>query len=519
MASSRRALLILALVPLLSVGALATTSASFTDTIAVDGNVAATGSLEPSTLTPGEITSGSAELTWDAAPSGGLTPEYTLTRTGLDDTDPVVVYEGADTAYADPGSIPAELRNLEISEVAAGGLHTCAIADQAVYCWGENNRGQLGDGTTSGRFTPMEVQGLPGRPLSIAAGSTHSCAITIDGTYCWGNNDDGQLGDGTDVQSETPVAVEGLPQPLHEVAPGSNYTCGLSDTDVHCWGSNTQSQLGVEGIDGSDTPVLVRGFPGTPAGLSVGSVHACAIAGEAVHCWGAGGVRLGDGTSADRAAPGPVVNLEGAPLEVAAGSHHSCAVTTQGAFCWGNNGQGQLGDGSTTNHVPVPVPVEELPGEPISIQPSGDHTCGVTTTGTYCWGFGAFGRLGNGGHQSSPTPSAVQLPAGVSATLLTAGSSHTCATTDDGVRCWGNNTQGQLGIFTPPRDASRAFPVLVTPPQGLRCAAGATLIPDTENCTLVADADYTYTLTTRIGSWDAVSESLTVTTAPTPETS
>jgi len=245
--------------------------------------------------------------------------------------------------------------------VTTGNGHSCAVtADGGVKCWGDNSHGQLGDGTTSTRPTPVDVVGLAQGAVAVEAGWDSSCALLDSGEVkCWGDNSQGQLGDGTTTDRLTPVSVIGLTESARSLAMGWYHSCVVTVGGVvKCWGSNGDGQLGDGSRTGSYAPVSVVGLSGGVSRVTAGGNHTCALtSSEIVLCWGnnwAG--QIGDGTTLDRLTPVTVSGLSGGTRDVACDGYHTCAVTASGAVkCWGSNEHGQLGDGASPRFVPTDV--------------------------------------------------------------------------------------------------------------------------------------------------------------------
>ena len=366
---------------------------------------------------------------------------------------------GAPVAVATAPSAPSDARPR--ARIVTGGRHTCLLStDGRGYCWGSNDRGQLGTGSVGRTSTPALIASTQ-RFTTVAPGLSHSCALDGQGAaWCWGENSHGQLGERTTTARDTPARVAGDHE-FRAVAAGAAHSCGLDLGGVAwCWGANNAGQLGNDETQDRAVPVAVktsRRFVSLYAGWN----FTCALdADRLATCWGDDGSgQLGDGGSANRRTPvGVQGNLSFATLS--AGNSHACGVTTGGAtLCWGGNSGGQLGDGSTSDRS---APVRVASESPFtSVTTGAVHSCALTADGeAFCWGRNTYGQLGEGGTQDRSAP--VRVAGGHVFSSIRAFGSHTCgATTSGEAFCWGYNLDGQLGDGT---RTHRTRPVYVERP-------------------------------------------------------
>ncbi len=277
----------------------------------------------------------------------------------------------------------------------AGGLgHTCWVSPAGgVECWGLNDAGQLGDGTTIDRAYPAPVYGLGPDPIfAVGTGEAFSCALSVVGAlYCWGDNAQGQLGDGTRISSLEPIAVLGLGGTVESFSPGREHVCAvLSGNTAKCWGDNTTGQLGNGNFVDRLLPTPVAGLGGLVDGLASGYDHTCAVTiSSDAYCWGQNNLgQLGDGTFIQRVQPTGVVGLSpsgtriGFVAQMAAGEFHTCSTTPTGTvFCWGDNLSGQVGNANLgTLHV-FPAIVAGIGVAVSQIEAGEAFTCVVDTAG------------------------------------------------------------------------------------------------------------------------------------------
>jgi len=357
---------------------------------------------------------------------------------------------------------------------------------------GYGNAIDVGDAPTRLPFTAGDVP-LPFDPMTnlptdpvvqLVAGNNHTCVLQASGLiYCWGDNQFGQLGynrtdnlgDGEPVTSFGYVTVGG---PATRIAAGGDHTCAiLKGGALRCWGRNDFGQLGhgnTENIGDNETVDSAGNVdlgPGvTVKDLALGGFHTCALLTTgAVRCWGRNDFgQLGYGNTEALGDNEPInnlpdVSLTGTVQKLVAGDLHTCALTVAGTLrCWGLGQDGELGQdfpgffvfdnswGNQANEFPSTLPSDIDTGAPVTdVAAGGGHTCALSSDGQLkCWGFGGNGELGYGDFSDRFTPPAngVNLD-GVSAFAITAGEAHTCALRSNSTaRCWGQGADGRLGL-------------------------------------------------------------------------
>jgi len=288
-------------------------------------------------------------------------------------------------------------------QVSAGGFHTAAVrTNGTLWAWGRNNVGQLGDGTlTSSRLSPVSVVGGFTNWCQVSAGCFHTAAVRQNGTlWAWGYNSYGRLGDGTTTSKRSPVSVVGGFTDWCQVAASDFHTAAVRQNGtLWAWGRNNYGQLGDGTLTSSRlSPVSVVGGFTNWCQVSAGFNHTAAVrTNGTLWAWGSNGNgRLGNGTTTNRSSPVSVVGGFTDWCQVSAGCGFTAAVRQNGTlWAWGCNGAGRLGDDTTTDRS-SPVSVVGGFTDWCQVSAGCGFTAAVRQNGTlWAWGRNFSGQLGD----------------------------------------------------------------------------------------------------------------------------
>jgi alpha-tubulin suppressor-like RCC1 family protein len=345
-----------------------------------------------------------------------------------------------------------------VVHVMSGGMHSCAVtAESKVYCWGLNDRGQLGVSSSRHPLSSLALRvPIEQDVRAVTGGGSHSCAVDVRGdVWCWGDNSKSQL-DSTDADEIGPVKIA-LSGAAESVAAGTSHTCAVMRAGgVECWGFNCSGQAGTKkpascpeaGGNCTQDAAQVSGTANAVE-LCAGDNHTCSRnADGSIGCWGSFLITLSETTCgiAQCGTGQPLCTAEAtepfADLRVTAigcGGTAACVATETGVDCWGDNRSGPLLEGSMPGER-----VHTVDGAQQSVQASNDFACALSAAGVVrCWGTNYF--------DPSKRARASRVPATVikgieDAQAITVGLGHACALEKDGtIRCWGSNAVGQLG--------------------------------------------------------------------------
>jgi alpha-tubulin suppressor-like RCC1 family protein len=345
--------------------------------------------------------------------------------------------------------------SLETLSVGAG--HTCYVNPHGTAsCWGGNDHGQLGFGTSVDATQPSPVHGHTVF-VSISAGYEHTCAISASAqALCWGDDSSGQLGTTPPAPHAFPLnnPHTSVPTPVYgglsfrTISAGHDHTCGLTTKGMaYCWGDNEYGQLGTGSKVSSSIPVPVVGGH-TFRSVRAGMLFSCGVDDTgSLFCWGENSFgQLGDGSLIKKAIPVAVLsNLKFTSVSV--GDAHACAIATSGrAYCWGGTAEGVT---SLHGKNDSPIPVAVMGGLTFSSVSAGRGiTYAITQKGVaVSWGIGLDELALSEDEGPDNVPKRIFGTPKLLFKALAIGFAHACGlSVSDGIYCWGVNTHGQLGI-------------------------------------------------------------------------
>lgn len=438
------------------------------------------------------------EVIMDNLDNDGWRRRHSLAvRTAIFCASALALIASAATLHAQEQTTPIQVSGLsDVTAIATGRFYSLALkSDGSVWAWGDNQYGQLGDGTTISRSSPVQVSlsGVTG----IAAGDHHSLALRDNhdeqlpySVFAWGRNTSGQLGNGDATVQFATTPIQSKLNQLMAIAGGISHTLTLRDNyhtppswEAYTWGSNDQYQLGyhywprdyceywwqaVQRLDVYACPIAIA--------IAAGGAHNLAVTSDGkIWAWGNNDYgQLGNAGNTDQNGAILVKAADGTSdltdmVGIAAGAQHSLALRNDGTiWAWGYNGYGQLGDGYLYLSRNTPTAVCSPPGVmfsgAIAVAAGREHSLAIKSDGTvWAWGENTYGQLGDGSTTSRSSP--VQVVGLTDVTAVAGGRMHCLALKNDGtVWAWGDNHFGQLGAAVLGSRANNAkYPILHLP--------------------------------------------------------
>ena len=355
-----------------------------------------------------------------------------------------------------PGQFISPEGDLETIFVDDYALIDQYVATGSLWTWGSNGDGQLGDNTSTSKSSPVQTISGGTNWKQVACGKTiglnnFMAGIKTDGTlWTWGKAVFGNLGDNTSTSKSSPVQTISAGTNWNLVSAGYYYAAAIkTDGTLWTWGYNSNGQLGNNNITSYSSPIQTISAGTNWKQVSCGYQHIAAIKTDStLWTWGSNGNgQLGDNTSTPKSSPVQTVSGGTNWKLVACGQYHTAAIKTDGTlWTWGANSVGQLGDNSTTN---ASSPVQTVSGGTNwkSLASAGNITPAIKTDGTlWLWGAGTFGELGNSANTNRSSP--VQtVSGGTNWKSVNCGDNHVLAIKTDGTLwAWGlATTYGMLG--------------------------------------------------------------------------
>jgi len=350
-------------------------------------------------------------------------------------------------------------------------VRAATVQNGSGYAWGSNSSGQVGDGTTTNRTSPVPVLNMATGVSAVACGGSSCYAVQNGALYAWGSNNSTQLGDGTNTTRLTPVPINALSGGVSFIAGGNDHALALQNGAAYAWGSNLFGQLGVGTTrDSRSTPTPVVGLSSGVTAIAAGSSLSVAIQNGGAYAWGFNLFgQIGDGTTQERDSPVAVSGLGANVSAVAASDGFALAIQSGQVYAWGLNSRGQLGDGTTIDHH-TPELLASLGTGVTAIATGEDHALALVNGQVYAWGSESNGQLGNGISNSNFFRTTPALVSGLNnITDIAAGLYSSFALGSDGsLWDWGYDASGQLGLGD---TFDRSFPAHLLPPSGFRFAS------------------------------------------------
>ena len=368
-------------------------------------------------------------------------------------------------------ALPTPVPSLNAGALAAGSTHTSALVDVGVVEWGLSIAGgawlarpALEDGPRTSSASAVSVPGMPAPVRQLAIGYNFACALLADGTVrCWGGNERGELGDGTTEDRLQPTPVVGITNATQLVV-GIRHACVLlADGTVRCWGGSLFDEVGFATAARCGNAEACAPTPGQVGGITsarriaAGGSHTCVVlASGEMDCWGANEAgQLGVPLARSIVHPVPVPAVMN-PDQIALGNAFTCAVVDGVVRCFGANDGGQLGSPTLTTmtcgFTPCSVAPIDVPGlgraHVVELRTGFAHACVRLDDGRIaCWGQDSAFQLGVPPTLNTSVTRAVIVPGITNAAQLALGLTHTCVRAIDGsVSCFGDNSEGQLGL-------------------------------------------------------------------------
>ncbi|WP_455202508.1 RCC1 domain-containing protein, partial [Kaarinaea lacus] len=413
----------------------------------------ATGSIEDVVVTPTRVSSNLGWL-WVTARNThlcGIKTDHSLWCWGNNDKGQL----GTDTSAVNTQEQPVKVGNWnDWLSVSVGESHTCGIRQgHSLWCWGANDLGQIGDPSIS-MSSAIPIQLHPNDQwMMVSSGQFFSCAIKVDGTaWCWGNNIDGQLGNLTIDPSPTPIPVA-TSQRWQWISAGAAFICAIdTEQGLWCWGDNWGGQIGKENFYDAVQPTQV-GTSREYAVVATGDYHSCALKqDQSMWCWGHNLYgQLGNGSNLNAThefftIPQQSGSMVSDWISIDVGYDHVCGIRNSGTlWCWGSNYSAQLATGDWME-ASQPRLVENYFNW-VQISISSDNGCAIDSVGDlYCWGLSSTGAVGQGSFYDGSTVYPTYIQSDITWLNVSNGVTHTCGLKADNTAwCWGSNNYGQLG--------------------------------------------------------------------------